>query len=82
MPKKLAPADRRAIIAANVRRLREQAGQDQSWLAELWGMSQGNISQVERGESHPPTAEKLWILADALGVKLDEFTRIPAAIVT
>ena len=82
MKKKLTQPARRAIIAANIRRLRTEAGKTQAFVCSLWGVTQATYSAIEKGEIAPPTFERIWQLAEALGVGLDEFTRIPEVIVS
>ena len=67
MPAKLARHAR--WLAANVRRLRQDAGLSQQGLAEAAEIRQALISEIERGEANP-TLESLVKLAEALKVDL------------
>jgi transcriptional regulator with XRE-family HTH domain len=58
-------------IAANVRRLRVQAGLTQGQLAERAEMADATVSRVERGRLEPSSA-LLAKLAQALKVRADD----------
>ncbi len=57
----------RALLAANIHRLRKEAGMTQAQLAERADISQQVVSGLEAGERNP-TLVTLEALADALGV--------------
>lgn len=59
---------RAMTIAENVKRLRKEAGLSQGQLAEVSGVSQQLISQIEGGKNN--TTKHLSALAKALGCKL------------
>ena len=50
-------------------KLRTQAGLTQKQLAEASGLTQSNISNIEKGNKHP-TIESLKKIADATGKRL------------
>ena len=56
-------------LAANVRRLRQDAGLSQQELAKAAEIRQALVSEIERGEANP-TLESLVKLAQALKVDL------------
>ena len=56
-------------LAANVRRLRQDAGLSQQELAKAAEIRQALVSEIERGEANP-TLESLVKLAEALKVDL------------
>lgn len=58
--------------------LRESHGWDQSTLARRAGVSSSYISRLEAGKHPQPGAEKLRLVADALGVTLDELRGTPS----
>lgn len=55
------------ILAANLKRIREQRALSLSQLAEYTGLSKVMLSQLERGGSNP-TINNIWKIANALGV--------------
>ena len=57
----------REPIGPHVRKLRENKGWSLTRLADEAGISRSYLAQIEYGES-TPTAEKIYQLADALGV--------------
>ena len=59
-----------ASIGENLRRLRKAAGLSQPQLAELTGVSQQLISQIETGKN--ATTKELAAFATALGVSIYE----------
>ncbi len=59
------------MIGEKIKTLRETNGLSQRELAEKASVSQGMISQIERG-SKSPTIALAQQIADALGVRLDE----------
>jgi transcriptional regulator with XRE-family HTH domain len=54
----------------SLRDMRERAGLSQDELAAKSGLSQAQISQLERGQTRNPGVSTLMQLADALGVPL------------
>lgn len=66
----LETARARFRIGARVLQRRLAAGLTQQQLAELSGISQADISRIERGQSNP-TAETLEALAGPLGLTID-----------
>ena len=63
--------DMRALVGANVREARLEAGMTQEELAERSGFSQQYISGLERGKRNP-TIVSVYELAQALGVKHEQ----------
>ena len=64
----LIPPERaRLDLGGRLRRLRRDAGLDQTALAERAGMSQAKVSRIETGHVHP-TVEEVGQLVQALGV--------------
>lgn len=61
----------RILLAANVRRLRQEQGLSQDDLAARIGCSRVQINRVENGH-RTPGADLLFGLADALDVSTDE----------
>ena len=55
------------LIAASVKREREQAGLSLSALASKSGLSKSTLSQIETGQGNP-NIDTLWSLANALNV--------------
>ena len=55
------------IIAANLKRLREERNLSLSQLAARSGLSKVTLSQLERGGANP-TINNIWKIANALGV--------------
>lgn len=55
-----------------LKELREKRGMSQSELSETVGLKQSTISQYENGTRMPPMP-KAKMMADALGVTLDDF---------
>ena len=64
------------IIAANVRRLRQERNLTQGQLARLAGVSKAMVSDIEKGGSNP-TINTLWKLAKGLNVP---YTQIMSAV--
>lgn len=64
-------------IAVQVMELREQHGLTQAQLAKRCGMSQADISRIERG-STKPTTRTLERIADALEADVRLVARTPA----
>ena len=65
----------RSAISANVRRLREERGWSQEELAQRSGMSYVQINRLEN-RHHTPGADRLYNLADALGVPADSLRQV------
>src|SRR5690625_2280994 len=59
------------IISNNLKRLREQRGIKQKFIAEQLGISANYYSQIENGH-RPPQVEHLLKLRDLFNVSLDE----------
>ena len=55
------------IIAANLKRMREERNLSLSQLAARSGLSKVTLSQLERGGANP-TINNIWKIANALGV--------------
>ena len=60
--------DLRKLVGRNVRRFRREKGWTQEVLAEVAGVSQQSISDLENGKSNP-TILTLHELAQGLGVR-------------
>lgn len=58
-------------LGQRIREAREAAGLTQTELADKIGSEQTRISEIERGQ-HVPQIARLFLLADALGVTVDE----------
>ncbi len=70
----LLKAVRKLIDGMKIRRLREDAGLTAKELGARAGISEQMMSFVER-ELRTPAADKLKLIADVLGVKVDELYR-------
>ena len=66
----------RAVVAANVRRVRLARGLSLRDLSQSTGLSKALLSQVERAVANP-TIEALARIAEALGLTFVELTREP-----
>ena len=53
------------IVAANIRRLREERNLSMEELARLSGVSKSMLAQVERGDGNP-TLSTLWKLSNGM----------------
>jgi transcriptional regulator with XRE-family HTH domain len=71
MPKKKKPEGSRAILASNLRRLRQDRRLSQESLADIAGLHRTYVSSVERCERNA-TLDTLDKLAAALGIKPSE----------
>lgn len=71
MPKKKKPEGSRAILASNLRKLRQDRGLSQEALADIAGLHRTYVSSVERCERNA-TLDTLDRLATALEVKPSE----------
>lgn len=67
MPKKKKPEGSRAVLALNLRTLRQAKGLSQEALADLAGLHRTYVSSVERCERNA-TLDTLDRLAAALGI--------------
>ena len=65
-----------AIVAANIRRLREENKLSMDELSKLSGVSKSMLSQIERGEGNP-TISTMWKLANGMKVPFDALTVRP-----
>ncbi len=63
----------RAINGTALREIRDLVGIDQRELARRCGITQGTVSNIERGK-HGVSPELMRKFADALGVSLDAIT--------
>jgi transcriptional regulator with XRE-family HTH domain len=66
-----AALERRLAFGRAVRAARKAAGLQQWRLALLAGCDRQSITRIENG-AHAPTLDRLWPLADALGVSLSD----------
>lgn len=66
-----------APFGVEIRRLRRQAGLTLADLAEAVGVSIVYVSQIERGDRHPPSPEGIRKLAARLGVP-EQYGRLQA----
>ena len=64
--------DVRRMVGRNVQRLRIEAGLSQAALAERMGVDRAYVSGLELGRRNP-TILSLWHVAEALGVRLQQF---------
>ena len=55
-----------------IRRKREKLGLGLLEAAAAWGMTQGSLSMIERGERTKPQSDTLIKLARGLGITIDE----------
>jgi transcriptional regulator with XRE-family HTH domain len=60
----------REALARNVRLRRVSRGLSQNTLADEAGLTQGQVSAIERGKANP-TMESLGRIAQVLGVEVD-----------
>jgi len=73
--RQIQPTDLKArAIGAAVRELRVRAGQSQERLSGECGFDRTYISRVERGIINP-TVGRLWKIADALEIPLNQFAK-------
>jgi len=68
--------DPKAILAANVRRIRAATGLSQEGLADRSGLHRTYISSLERGQRNV-SVQNIFLLADALGVPPAELLSAP-----
>jgi transcriptional regulator with XRE-family HTH domain len=64
----------RETLARNVRLLRVSRGLSQGRLADEAGLTQGQVSAIERGKANP-TMDSLERVAHVLGVEVDELLK-------
>lgn len=67
----------RKCFASNVKQRREFLGWRQMDLAEMIGVTSAWVCHIERGARHPPL-EKAVMIAEVLGVSLDDLCGIAA----
>lgn len=67
--------DLNTIIAANLKKIREERSLSLDKVAELTGVSKSMIGQIERGESNP-TITTVWKLANGLKISFSAFMSI------
>jgi transcriptional regulator with XRE-family HTH domain len=68
----------RQLVGENVRRIRLSRELSQEAVAERMGIDRAYVSALERGHRNP-TIITLWLLAEALGVRLkDLFDESPS----
>jgi transcriptional regulator with XRE-family HTH domain len=64
-----------AAIAKNVRRLRKAAKFSQTDLARRAGVTLNTIHLIEKQKNKGIQTETLWLIANALGVRMDELAQ-------
>ena len=69
-------ADRKGVFGAKLKLLRLKAGWSVYALSKKSGVTQINISQIEKGKRDPAWATAVK-LANALGVSMSEFDDVP-----
>jgi transcriptional regulator with XRE-family HTH domain len=69
-----------SVIGRNVRRLRDKHGLTQPELAERAGLKQGDISNLESGQTQEPSPTRLRKIKDALDEPWSQFFREPNAV--
>ena len=65
-----------SIVAANIKRLREERKLSMEELAKFSSVSKSMIAQIERGEGNP-TLSTLWKISNGLKVPFDSLTVRP-----
>lgn len=65
---------RRYALGVQIRLAREAANMSQERLAELAGLTRASISRIETG-THALVVDRLWLIADAVGVPAGELMR-------
>jgi transcriptional regulator with XRE-family HTH domain len=68
----------RAALGTNIRRLRKAKELTQQALADKAGVTPVHLHRIEQGQSSP-SAEVLFAIADALGVKTDSLRQLPVS---
>lgn len=61
-----------ATLAENVKYYREKAGLSQDGLARKTGITTTGIGNIEQGRVMTPRLDKIGLIADALGVTIDD----------
>ncbi len=72
----MASNDPKAILAANVRRIRLATGLSQEGLADRAGLHRTYISSLERGQRNV-SIQNIFLLAEALGIPPAELLSAP-----
>lgn len=65
-----------AIVAQNIKRLREKNNLSMEGLSKLSGVSKSMLAQIERGEGNP-TISTLWKICNGMKVPFDALTVRP-----
>ncbi|MGI6061668.1 MAG: helix-turn-helix domain-containing protein [Blautia sp.] len=65
-----------AIVAKNIKRLREEKKLSMEELAKLSGVSKSMLAQIERGDGNP-TLSTLWKISNGMKVPFDALTVRP-----
>lgn len=65
-----------SVVAANIKKLREENKLSMEELAKLSGVSKSMIAQIERGEGNP-TLSTLWKISNGMKVPFDALTVRP-----
>jgi transcriptional regulator with XRE-family HTH domain len=60
------------IVSKNLKKLRQQAGLSQDQMARKAGMPYSTYLKIEYGTVPNPSIQKVFNIAEALGVSLDE----------
>lgn len=76
MPKKKKPEGSRAILASNLRAMRQERGLSQEALADIAGLHRTYVSSVERCERNA-TLDTLDRLSLALGITSSDLLKEP-----
>ena len=66
-----------SVLAANIKRLREERGVSLSELAQNAGIGKSTLSMLESGSTNP-NIETLWAIAAALGVPFGDLVSVHA----
>lgn len=64
------------IVAANIKRIRQEKGLSLDELSRLSGVSKSMLAQIERGEGNP-TISTLWKISNGMGIPFDSLTLRP-----
>ena len=65
-----------AIVAANIKRIRQERGLSLDDLSRLSGVSKSMLAQIERGEGNP-TISTLWKISNGMSIPFDAMTVRP-----
>ena len=65
-----------STIAKNIRKIRKKKGISQDKLSKLAEVAYNTIIKIESGAIKNPTIETVQKIAKALGVSLDELTKV------